>query len=226
MLKYKIYINESPLWLLPSDHPKLKKYLSKTLIHAKYRGQKKMLFNYIDLLEKSVKHEGVVIHYEDVDRLFRDLKSLYTYIKAGGGVVRRDDGKILMIHRLGYWDLPKGKRDPGETLRQTALREVEEEVGFHSLEVEGRIGTTYHCFRTNSKRVMKKVNWYAMHTPNPDDLYLQYAESIDDAAWVDPIAFRRLKIKSYKSVQDIIRRYRKKYIGKPKRNKERKSKEA
>jgi 8-oxo-dGTP pyrophosphatase MutT (NUDIX family) len=211
MLKYKIYINESPLWLLPLDVSEEDVKLPQSLLHAEYRGRPKMLFNYIDLLEKSIKHDGVIVQYHDVKKLYKDLKSLYTYIKAAGGVVRRDDGKILLIHRMGYWDLPKGKRDPGETMKKTALREVEEEVGFHHLVLEGKIGKTYHSFRTNSKRVMKKVNWYAMYTSNPKEIVLQYAESIDDAAWIDPKSFSRLKLKTYRSVEDILKKYVKKY---------------
>ena len=39
--------------------------------------------------------------------------------------------KVLLIHRPRYddWSFPKGKLDPGETHRQAALREVEEETG-------------------------------------------------------------------------------------------------
>jgi 8-oxo-(d)GTP phosphatase len=52
---------------------------------------------------------------------------------AGALCWRVLDGKIvvLVIHRTRYGDvsIPKGKVDPGETLPQTAVREVEEETG-------------------------------------------------------------------------------------------------
>ncbi|MFT4136480.1 NUDIX hydrolase [Microbacterium sp.] len=57
-----------------------------------------------------------------------------TAVYAAGGVVwRLVEGRlmILVIHRTAYADvtLPKGKVDPGETLAQTAAREIFEETG-------------------------------------------------------------------------------------------------
>ena len=55
-------------------------------------------------------------------------------MRAAGGVVVRDGPhgiEVLVVHRPKYddWSLPKGKRDPGETDEQCAVREVEEETG-------------------------------------------------------------------------------------------------
>ena len=46
-------------------------------------------------------------------------------------VVRDDYGRVLLIQRTdnGLWALPGGAQDIGETVRQAAVREVEEETG-------------------------------------------------------------------------------------------------
>ena len=50
-------------------------------------------------------------------------------------VLQRSDGRVLVAQRLprqlsaGYWELPGGKIDPGETAAMAAVREAEEEVG-------------------------------------------------------------------------------------------------
>ncbi len=45
----------------------------------------------------------------------------------------REDGQVLMVRRgkapwFGYWSLPGGSVEPGETLREAALRELMEET--------------------------------------------------------------------------------------------------
>ena len=61
--------------------------------------------------------------------LLRLLKRHTVYVRAAGGIVTAPDGTMLLILRNGRWDLAKGKVEPGETLLQAALREVQEETG-------------------------------------------------------------------------------------------------
>src|SRR5665213_1803978 len=66
---------------------------------------------------------------KELDKVIINLRKRYKYIEAAGGLVLNEKGKVLMIHRLGVWDLPKGKLDKGETPRKAAIREIEEESG-------------------------------------------------------------------------------------------------
>jgi 8-oxo-dGTP diphosphatase len=54
--------------------------------------------------------------------------------KTTTAIIPYPDNKILLIKRntkpfVGYWALPGGRMDPGETIEQTVVREVKEETG-------------------------------------------------------------------------------------------------
>jgi 8-oxo-dGTP diphosphatase len=75
---------------------------------------------------------------KEFDRLWK-LKPM---VAADGIVVR--DGKILLTKRgtepfRGYWELPGGLMDIGETIEQTAVREVKEETGIDA-KIEKLVG--------------------------------------------------------------------------------------
>ncbi len=84
-------------------------------------------------------------------------------IRAGGGLVFRfsPDGKpeVLVVHRPRYddWSLPKGKNDPGETSRASAVREVWEETG-HRCRVIIPVGRHEYPALNG----WKQVDYYAM----------------------------------------------------------------
>jgi 8-oxo-dGTP diphosphatase len=54
--------------------------------------------------------------------------------KTATAIIPFPDGKILLVKRdtipfKGYWALPGGRMDPGESVEQTVIREVKEETG-------------------------------------------------------------------------------------------------
>ncbi|MBW3646140.1 MAG: NUDIX domain-containing protein, partial [Actinobacteria bacterium] len=57
------------------------------------------------------------------------------------GVLRAPDGRVLLAERkagkdaAGFWELPGGQVDPGESPAQAAARELLEEVGVRALEL-------------------------------------------------------------------------------------------
>lgn len=213
--RYKIYINESPLILTQTSDLDDESAFERSLIHAIYRGKPKILLNYIELLEKNKHHEGIIIQSDNAEQLWKDFKSLYFYIKAGGGLVINPFGKILLIFRRGVWDLPKGKQDPGETLEQTAVREVREETGIPDLKVIEKMGNGYHCYMMSKQRTLKRTRWYLMQTQSSDKLVLQKEEGIQDAAWFDPKELPKLNMPMYNNIRDVLIRYSEEKLNPP-----------
>ncbi|MEX0593755.1 MAG: NUDIX hydrolase [Balneolaceae bacterium] len=137
------------------------------------------------------------------------------HIDAGGGVVfRLDRGvcSILLIHRRGVWDLPKGKLETGESIEECALREVEEETGAHPLTIVSSLETTRHIYSENGNEIEKTTFWYAMkHTGELHDLSPQEEEQINGLAWVSPEeALNRV---GYENLKTVLRRFNKKGYG-------------
>jgi 8-oxo-dGTP pyrophosphatase MutT (NUDIX family) len=68
--------------------------------------------------------------------------------RAAGGVVVKADGSCLVLERPHRNEvrLPKGHVEPGETVEQAAVREVQEESGYADLEVVGDLGSLTHSF--------------------------------------------------------------------------------
>ena len=108
----------------------------------------------------------------------------YCFVKAAGGLVSDAQNRYLLIFRQGHWDLPKGMVEPGETLRQAALREVQEETGVAHLAVDSLLLKTYHLYNKYGGWHLKQTAWYSMRSIASDPLQPQVEEDIDQAIWV------------------------------------------
>lgn len=89
-------------------------------------------------------------------------------VTAGGGYVGcalPEDVALLVIFRRGVWDLPKGTKDPGESIETCARREVCEEVGIGTLTLRRPLGTTQHGYSNGDVYAVKTTHWYLMQTP-------------------------------------------------------------
>ncbi|MEM6770000.1 MAG: NUDIX domain-containing protein [Bacteroidota bacterium] len=190
---YVIYINDRPLTLLSSDSPgtsdraqNLQK--SKTHLTANYSGKPRTLLNYADMLEKgSPKVTSVDIVAADLEQLWADFRSHYKWLPAAGGIVRKTGtDQLLFIYRRGFWDLPKGKLDPGEDAPTAALREVQEETGVTDVKLLSSLATTFHTYRNRKeKRVLKPTYWFLMES-SQQELIPQSEEDIESAIWSTP----------------------------------------
>ena len=105
-------------------------------------------------------------------------------VRAAGGIVYRtgrDGLEVLLVHRPKYddWSFPKGKLDRGETERDAARREVEEETGLRCELGDELLTTSY----TDGNGRPKTVRYWAMtvtrgaFTPNRE---------VDEIRWLRP----------------------------------------
>ncbi|MEO1435804.1 MAG: NUDIX hydrolase, partial [Bacteroidota bacterium] len=180
---YKIYINQTQFILDSLDHKANYPKTENNLV-VQYRGKTKFLLQYIDSAEKSESFEQIVILSTDLDRLKSDFWELYKLVPAAGGLVFNANQEALFIFRRGFWDLPKGKVDPGETIEDAAVREVSEETGIQHIERGDLLLVTHHTYKNRKdRRCLKPTYWYLMNTTE-SNLIPQAEEDIEAAEWM------------------------------------------
>lgn len=199
---YKIYINDTPIFLTNTKTAKNRKRDDRNLV-ALHR-HRKALFQYVDSLEKNHQFDSITIYSHDLENLKDDFFSIYKIVPAAGGAIYNKKDKVLMIYRRGFWDLPKGKIDKGETIQETAVREVAEEVGLNNIELLEQLPTTYHTYRNKKGiRCLKPGYWFKMYTEETD-VVLQTEEDIEGSLWIKPKKFLESDMKAYSSIVDIL----------------------
>lgn len=87
-------------------------------------------------------------------------------VAAGGIVIDRASGpvRVVLIHRPRYddWSFPKGKAEPGESISETALREVREETGLNCRIVYELPTVRYNYTSGKGHLRPKVVHYYLM----------------------------------------------------------------
>lgn len=125
---------------------------------------------------------------------------------AAGGVVLRgkaDDLEVVIAGRDSdrSWVFPKGTPDRGETIEETALREVREESGL-DVEIVRPIGAIDYWFAVPGERVHKIVHFFLMRSRGGD--LSQHDHEYDDVRWVSVADARRML--TYDTYRDMLDR--------------------
>ena len=201
---YKIYVNDRPVLLVESGGvPAIEGLNEPDHYLGLYQGKKKQLFQYLDLLDKNPDAKQVVLFSPNLESLWEDFQSCFKILEAAGGLVENEAGETLVFFRRGFWDLPKGKIDPGETPEEAAVREVQEETGIQNIDLGPLITTTWHTYRMKDKRILKKTYWYKMDTSDTE-LVPQTEEDIEEIKWVKLEEWLKSEPKMYRSLLEVV----------------------
>lgn len=192
---YKVFINTVPVILTTQQFEGLPNQ-SKDKLQVTYHTSKELM-DIIRYIEENTFLKTAYIYGENITQLRRDFWANYRLLDAAGGLVFNDRQEVLLIYRSSRWDLPKGKVEKGETLPDTALREVGEETGLGSLTIEAPIfigdaqqDHTCHTYYERGSRVFKRTYWFKMFCGQPDSARPQIEEGITEVRWVPVNALR------------------------------------
>jgi ADP-ribose pyrophosphatase YjhB (NUDIX family) len=126
-------------------------------------------------------------------------------VSAGGVLYRpgeRTPYQIVLVGRSvqGTWGLPKGTPSEGESLEQTALREVAEETGIEP-KLVSPLGAIQYYFVARNTRFHKMVHFYLMEAVGGDTS--RHDHEYDLVEWFDlDEAIERL---SYPNEVEMVR---------------------
>lgn len=157
-----------------------------------------------NLLQKIGNNNTLWITGPDPAALFSEFCSQFVKVEAAGGLVENRAGEILMIRRKGWWDLPKGHVEEGETPSEAAVREVAEETGLTELRIGDPIASTYHFYDDFGSWEMKGTRWYAMQYDGNGKTVPQQEEGIEQVVWLSGDALGSALDGSYSTIRDVV----------------------
>jgi 8-oxo-dGTP pyrophosphatase MutT (NUDIX family) len=127
---------------------------------------------------------------------------------SAGGLVYRMVGEELQVQmiqdRYGKITLPKGKMEPGETVEETALREILEETGIIGRIVEPIALICYQFVHPKSGVIGKEVHYYLVEAIG--GIIQAQVEEIRGVEWLSPSAAWRQQIHAgYDNNKNVVR---------------------
>lgn len=128
-------------------------------------------------------------------------------ISAGGIICRLQEGVpyiVVVGDRYGKLSFPKGRQDPGETLEETAMREVTEETGVHGLTIIQKLGmVAYRSQNPEQSAYPKEMHIFLMTGTE-----LRQAEQFDEDSEPHWIPLREaMKVLYLEEARAILQRH-------------------
>jgi 8-oxo-dGTP pyrophosphatase MutT (NUDIX family) len=189
---YKVFVNDKPLFLTNE----IKKETDFKFFLLESADINHLIVNFFQN-----KIQKAYLYHPDEKEIMKKLKAKISVCKAGGGLVYNKKGEVLFIFRNGKWDLPKGGTERGEDIKDTAMREIEEETGVNKLVITEKLQKTYHIFKRNGKYKLKITQWFAMNSNFDGIPKGQEEEGIEKVVWLGPLEVKEALKNSYENIK-------------------------
>ena len=197
---YKVFFDNRSIFFTDQFE---KYYRSHHGLFARYLNEIQLAY-ILELFRNVHEIRNVFIIHPDIELAFSAFRSFFREMDAAGGLVFNDQGRVLVIHRRGKWDLPKGKMEEGEAPDTAAVREVEEECGIRSPQIQKLLHTTYHSYVQEGVMILKKTRWYQMTYSGDEPLTPQTKEDITQARWLHPGDLGQVRENTWSSIVEVL----------------------
>jgi 8-oxo-dGTP pyrophosphatase MutT (NUDIX family) len=117
---------------------------------------------------------------------FRPEAPTVPELAAGAVIFSAEDSRVLVIHESeeDRWCFPKGHVDPGESLRDAALREIREETGLAEVALLEELGdVAYRFYQPRHGRNVYKITVYYLGRTAERDVRLE--PIFDRHEWIE-----------------------------------------
>lgn len=195
---YKVFMNDKPIIL--TDSPQI------GLSFQVYDYENVVLHEILHKLKKN-KLDGVILFCQHLQKSWKDFLNYFKVVRAAGGLVVNDNHEFLFIYRGNRWDLPKGRIEKDESIKSTAIREVEEECGIEGLTLKNFLLTTYHIFHQNDQDKLKETHWFSMHSNYNGTLTPQVEEGITIAEFKNEEAAQKALQNTYANIHLVFKAF-------------------
>ncbi len=197
-MKYKVYL-DSRFIVLSSQPDRMQKYC---LFH-KYHDLDDLYVKISNFLTDNKIYNLNIYSYKS-DSLWKAFKSFFEIHIAAGGLLCDESKKLLFIMRRGRWDIPKGHIAGDESIKECAVREIEEETGLIPDEAIKVLQPTYHIYRLKDKWVLKETNWFIFKYSGKGTASPQEEEDITELKWTGIDQLNTIHRNTWSSLSDVI----------------------
>jgi len=189
---YKVFVNDYPIIL--TDNQNISTNYKKSDFHEDE------ILNLVEVIFNS-NSKGICLICNNLEECWSLFQSKFKIQKAAGGKVLNTKNEVLFIYRFNKWDLPKGKLEKGESIKECAVREVEEECGISNIIITESLPTTYHIFKRKGKTILKITYWFLMNTDFDGNLKPQKEEGITKAVFKNKTATNLALTNTYENIK-------------------------
>jgi 8-oxo-dGTP pyrophosphatase MutT (NUDIX family) len=194
--KYRIYINQKVI--LVTERPP--KHAGDYELLDIQSFDLKIIYPWIS----ARKYDRFWVLAPDAKAFMKMVRKNMTVIEAAGGLVRNEKGDYLFIFRNNKWDLPKGKIEKDEKVKDAAVREVEEECGIKVSSLGNKICKTYHVYMNRGEVVLKKTHWFHMESVGQFKFKPQKEEGITEVRWFQKEHIEPIVDNTFPSIMDVL----------------------
>ncbi len=195
---YKVYFDKRFI-VISSQPDRMQKYC---LFH-KYHDVDE-LYTKISSFINNNDIDSFNIYSYKIDSLWNAFRGYFENRIASGGLLLNENGKLLFIRRHDKWDIPKGHLLDNESIREGAVREIEEETGLWAGKARLILKPTYHVYKKGVKWILKETHWYVFEDTGEGKANPQESEGITELRWFNREEIKYVHQDTWPSISDVI----------------------